>query len=117
MQRAGIGLADAEHRCELGVAEAGVELERDQLAIASRQRGERRPHGSPPQRLILVVGDGLPAPVKVLGVDHQRRQPAAAAQLIERRVSRDPEQPSALLTPTAVERAHDVGRRVRMPAQ
>ena len=43
----------------------------------------------------LVGGD-------VLGVHNQGRQPAAAAQLVERGVARDPEQPTALIAAAAV---------------
>ena len=45
---AGVRLADAEHLGDLGVGEAGEELERDQLALGGAQLGERRGQGQAP---------------------------------------------------------------------
>ena len=76
-----------------GFGEPGEELERHQLALAWRQRGERRPQRRAADRHLgaLVGRDrGL-----VDGLGDQRRLAAAAAQLVERRVAGDPEQPGA----------------------
>ena len=50
---AGVGRADPDHVGDLGVAEAGEELERDQLALAGVERGHRlraAPSGAEPCR-------------------------------------------------------------------
>ena len=87
--------ADAEHLGDLGVGQIGVELERDHLAVARRPawpapRGRRRGRAAglrPPRRdrargrvdrAAWVVNSAL-----------------APAQLIQRRVADDPEQPRA----------------------
>jgi hypothetical protein len=44
---AGVRLADREDRGDLGVAEAGEELERDQLAFARFELGEGGTQGEP----------------------------------------------------------------------
>ena len=45
-----------EHPGELGIRQPGVELQRDDLPLARRQRSERLAHGRPAQRDVGVVG-------------------------------------------------------------
>src|SRR3954453_7687995 len=54
-ERAGVGERDAEDGGELGVVEAGVELQRDQLALARRQGPHRLAQGGAPQRRLGCV--------------------------------------------------------------
>jgi hypothetical protein len=83
--RAGVRGRDAEHPGDLGVAEAGVELQGDELAVARLQAVERGADGGAAER-VLVVGPGRRG-LDVLGVRQQRRVAAAPAQLVERRVA------------------------------
>src|SRR6516165_4533998 len=103
-QRAGVRFADPEHPGQLGIGQAGVELQRDDLALPRRQLGQRRlERGAAQGNLdpILVVRRN-----RLLSrLGHQRGDPPAPAQLVQRRVAGDPEQPGPLLAAPAVERA------------
>ena len=80
-----------------------VKLQRDQLAVARGQRCEGRPHGGPPQRhLCAVLRRGGFA---VLRVGYKRGQAPTPTQLVERRVTRDPEHPGTLFAASAIERS------------
>ena len=79
-----------------------MELQRDDLALAGGQRRSASRTAVRAQRhLGAVVGPVDSA--AILGVDDERRDALAPAQLVERRVARDPEQPRALLAAAAVE--------------
>src|SRR5919112_6629357 len=88
---AGIRLGHSEHACDLGVRETAGELERDQVALLSIQRRERRAYGLAPQRELGLVlgcrGDG------VLGIDLEHGAALALSQLVESGVASDAEQP------------------------
>ncbi len=102
-ERAGVRLADADQLRDLGVGEAGVELQRDQLALARVERLQRGADGRAGKRGVgRVVGDVAALVDRVGG---ERRMASAPAQLVERGVARDPEQPGALVAAPAVERA------------
>src|SRR3954470_2195732 len=66
-ERAGVGERDAEDGGELGVVEAGVELQRDQLALARRQGPHRLAQGGAPQRRLGCVLGGRRLDVGRLG--------------------------------------------------
>ena len=111
-QRAGVGDADAEHRGQLGVVEAGVELERDQLALArararrarrAPRRGAARARRRPRARRVGVGRLGGRGVARAL----------AAAQLVERGVAGDAEQPRALVPRRGVVACAACGRRAR----
>src|SRR5581483_3932072 len=89
----GGALAGADDRGDLGVREAGEELERDQLALAGRERRERRPQGGAPQRGVGGLLGGRGALVGRLR--RELRAPAPPAQLVERGVAGDAEEPCA----------------------
>ena len=93
---------DPEHGGDLGVGEAGEELERDQLALARRRarRARRRARRRALALLDALVGGGA------RDVGRVRRQlglAAAAAQLVEGGVAGDPEEPGARLAAAGVE--------------
>ena len=90
-----------EHLRQLAVAQAGVELERDDLAVARRQLRQRRAHRGASQRHLGAVLD--PGAGDVLRLGHERRQAPAPAQLVQRRIAGDAEQPRPLLAAPAVE--------------
>src|SRR5688572_25878950 len=90
---AGVRGAHAEHGGQLAVVEAGVELERDQLVVARRQLGERGADGGAAERLLELLLRRL-ADGRRIG--DQRGTALAPAQLVERGVAGDPEQPRAL---------------------
>src|SRR6185312_6653972 len=99
----GVGLADPEDGGDLGVAEAGEEFERDQLAVARFEVGERGFEGEPP---LGALGARLDrGAVEVGGLGGQLGLAAAAAQLVERRVAGDAEEPGARLAAGRVEAA------------
>ena len=92
-------------RASSALRQAGVELERDDLALA---RGQLRPA----RRATAVRRSATSAPSSTVrrGARPPARStsvatPPAPAQLVERGVARDPEQPRALLAAAAVERA------------
>jgi hypothetical protein len=95
-------LADPEHVRELRVAQAGVELERDQLTVTRSQVVERRADGGAAER---HVGDVVGRLLGRSRLRDQRCQPTAAAELVERGVPGDSEHPGSLLAPSPVERA------------
>src|ERR1700744_4782860 len=95
------GFADPQDLGQLRVAQPGVELERDDLAVARRELGERGANRGPAQRhlgLVVVLGLG-----HVLGIDGERRHALATAQFVQRGIARDAEQPRALLAAPAIE--------------
>lgn len=97
----GIRLADRENRGDLGVAESGEELERDQLALAGLEAGEGGAQGEPP---LGALGARLDrGAVEVGGLGDQLGLPAAPTQLVERRVAGDAEEPGARLAAARVE--------------
>jgi hypothetical protein len=104
----GVRLGDADDGGDLGVAEAGEELERDQLALARLEAGE-----AGGQRQAPLAGLGALVGRSGDEVGRLRRQlglAAAAAQLVEGGVAGDPEQPGAGLAAAGVEaRALAVG--------
>ena len=106
---AGVRLADAEHGGDLGVAEAGEELERDQLALARRSR-RASAAASASRRSLASAPSSAAAPCEVGRLGRQLGLAAAAAQLVERGVAGDPEEPGARLAALGVEaRALAVG--------
>ena len=90
---AGVRLADPEDRGDLGVAEAGEELERDQLALACLQPREPARRASRRSELLGARLDRGRVDVGRLG--RELGLAAAAAQLVERRVAGDAEEPGA----------------------
>ena len=109
-------LADPEHARDLGVAQAGVELQRDDLALACGQRGQRRPHRRAAQRHLGAVVDAR-RPSSSAGSVTRRRHPPPAAQLVERGVARDPEQPRRAPRPGGDRTSPGGGRPARTPAR
>src|SRR5579875_2622219 len=102
-ERRDTGLAHPEHLGDLPAAQAGPELEGDELPLAGRELAERGAHRRPAQRhLDAVLGTGQ---LLVGRLGGERRDPPAAAQLVERGIARDPEQPRALLTAAPIEAA------------
>src|SRR5579884_3968053 len=98
-------MGDPEYPRELVVAQPAVELQRDDLPVARRQRGEGAANGRPAERDVSVVlGHPLLRAYGVDWVDGQRRLAAPTAQLVERRVAGDPEQPRAFLAAPAIKR-------------
>ena len=98
---AGVRLRDPDHRGDLGVGEPGEELERHQLALAGRQLGDR---GAERRSADRHLGALLGADRRLVdGLGDQRRLAPAPAQLVERRVAGDPEQPGAPRSPLRVE--------------
>src|SRR5687767_7033426 len=89
--RSHVRLRHAEHAGDLAVRESARELERDQVALLAVERRERRPDRLPAERQLRVVLRRTRA--RVLGVALQRRAPLALAQLVERRIAGNPEQP------------------------
>ena len=112
---AGVGDADAEHGGELGVVEPGVELERDQLALARRQAGERGADGGALERALGGVVGRRRAGIRRLG--GERRGALAPPQLVERGVARDPEQPGARAALAPGRSGAPCGRRARTPGR
>jgi len=90
---AGVRLRCADDAGDFGVREAGEEFQRHQLALAGPKRRDRRlQRGAPDRDFGAVVGrDG----VHVLELAGERHVAPPPAQLVERRVPRDPEQPGA----------------------
>jgi len=98
---AGVRLGDADHGGDLGVGEAGEELEGDQLALASLEQGEGGGQRQPPLACLgaLVRGGGR----EVGRLGRQLGLAPATAQLVEGGVAGDPEQPGPWLAATGVE--------------
>src|SRR3954447_1533196 len=97
-----IGGRDAEDVGDLGVAQSRVELEGDELALARMQGGQRGANrGAALDGLRLALGRRL----VVGGLDRELRAALAPAQLVERRVARDPEEPRPLGPAARIERA------------
>src|SRR3954449_867703 len=94
------GLAGADDLRDLGIGEAGVELQGDQLAIARIERRQRGAHGGAPLGIVVGLRDRL-----VGRVGDQTRGPRSPAQLVQGGVARDAEQPCALVSTRAVEAA------------
>src|SRR5690349_405002 len=76
-QRAGVRFADSEHLGQLGVGQSGVKLERDDLALAGGQPGQRGLDCGAPERHLgaVVVGHR----VDVGGLAEERGHAPAAA--------------------------------------
>src|SRR4051794_5060930 len=90
--RAGVRLARADDARDLAVGQARKELERNELALARRQLRHRAAKRRTAQRHIgRLVRPGLVG----IGLDGHLGDPRAPAQLVERRVARDAEQPRA----------------------
>ena len=79
-----------------------MKLHGDELAVAGGQSGEGGADGRAPQRDVGPIV--RPGGLHVLRVGDEGRKPPAAAQLVERRVARNPEEPGPLLAPAAIER-------------
>src|SRR5204863_1193433 len=94
------GLAGADDPRDLGVGQPRVELQGDQLALARVQRGERGANGGAAVGVVGGLGDRL-----VGRVGDERGRARAPAQLVERGVAGDAEQPGALAAAGAVEAA------------
>ena len=79
---------------DLGVVQPGVELQRDELALARGEPASARPHGGAAQRgLGVVLGRGASS---AAGLGGERGGALAPAQLVQRGVAGDAEQPGAL---------------------
>src|SRR3954454_17544346 len=89
--RAHVRLAHPEHAPDLGVREPSLELEGNEVAVLRLEYGQRRAHRlATDDTLGVVLGrEGG----QVLGIRLERRAALQAAQLVERRVARDAEQP------------------------
>ena len=98
-------------RGDLGVGEAGEELERDQLALA-RRRASPGPRATTRRRSLRSAGStAVRLSVGRLGC--QLGLAAPAPQLVERRVAGDPEQPGSRACPGGGRSASACGRRAR----
>src|SRR4051812_2638746 len=98
---AGVRLARAEDLGDLGVGEAGEELERDQLALGRLQALER---GGDGEAALAALGALVGAEAaEVCGLRRQLGLAATAAQLVEGGVAGDPEEPGAWLAALRVE--------------
>src|SRR3954454_10940433 len=89
--RADVALGDSEHAGDLAVGQPAGELERDEVAVAGIERGERGAH-------LLTAEGALRFLVRAGGPDvHrlalERRAPFVAAQFVERGIAGDPEDP------------------------
>ena len=84
-------------------AQAGVELERDDLALAGGQL-EPAPPSTTVRRSATSAPSSTVAAAASSGSVTSVATPLAAPQLVERRVAGDPEQPRPLLAAAAVER-------------
>ena len=89
----------------------GVELEGDQLALARLERGERGADGGAPQRRLGGVLGRRGLEVGRLG--GQRGGALAPAQLVERGVAGDAEQPGARRAAAGLVACAACGRRAR----
>ncbi len=88
----GVRRRDPEHPGDLGVVEPGEELERDELAVARLEACEGGAYGRPADGVAAgVVGHRLGRP----GLGGERRDAPPPAELVERRVAGDAEQPLA----------------------
>ena len=94
---AGVGRGRAEDIGDLGVRQAGDELQGDELAIARLEVGERGPDGGALERVVLLVRRDVD------GLGDQRREAPAPAQLVQRGVASDREQPCPLRPSAPVE--------------
>src|SRR4051794_11616812 len=98
---AGIGFAEAEDLGDLGVGEAGEELERDQLALGRLQALQR---GGDGEAALTVLGAlAGPEAVQVCGLRRELGLTPAAAQLVEGGVAGDAEEPGARLAAARIE--------------
>src|SRR6185312_530193 len=91
-QGSGGGFADPQDLGQLVVAQPGSELERDDLPVTRRQLRDGRPDRGTAQRhlgALVVPGLGLGY---VFGIDGERCQALAPAQLVQGRIAGDPEQ-------------------------
>jgi hypothetical protein len=98
-----VGLARADHRRNLGIGQAGEELEADELALAGVEARHRLAQRGPAQRQLgrLLGGGGT----EVLGIGRELGDPPPPAQLVERGVAGDPEDPSPAAAAACVEAA------------
>ena len=107
---------DRRARGDLRVAEAGEELERDQLALAARLRApiavRSAARRSATSRCVLGGRRGSRRPAR-----RPARLAPAPPQLVEGGVARDPEQPGAAAAAARVEAARACGRRARRRAR
>src|SRR4051812_30245124 len=89
--RADVRLAHPEHPADLGIRKSCLELQRNEVAVARVERRERGAHGLAPHDALRVVLRS--ERIQVLGVCLERRTTLEAAQLVERGVACDAEQP------------------------
>ena len=115
-ERAGVGGADAEHGGDLGVVEPGVELQGDHLAVA-RRAGAASAARTAARSSARSAASSVRRRGGVLRVGGQRGGALAAAQLVERGVAGDAEQPGALAAPAGVVGARPCGRPARRPGR
>src|SRR5512133_1859851 len=97
-----VGGRDAEDVGDLGVAQPRVELEGDELALARVQGGQRGADGG---AALGGLGLALGRRLVVGGLDRELRAALAPAQLVERRVAGDAEEPGPLRPAARIERA------------
>src|SRR5690606_27272957 len=91
-----VGGGDAEDLGDLRVGEPGVELQGQQLAVAAGQGGDRVGDGAAAELGLVAPGDVLGRTGPVVGqVVGEGRTALAAAELVDRRVAGDAEEPRA----------------------
>src|SRR3954454_14520682 len=85
------GVRPTEHACDLAVRQAAGKLERDEVAVARVESGERSAHllAAEGELRLLVWARRPPA----LGLAFERRAALALTELVECRVACDPEDP------------------------
>ena len=97
-----VGGRDAEDVGDLGVAEPRMELQGDELALARFQGGQRDAYGG---AALSGLGLALWHRLVARGLDGELCAALAPAQLVERRVAGDPEEPRSLGPTARIERA------------
>ena len=78
-----------------------MKLQRDDLPLSGGEASKRSPNGRAPKGHFGTVADRFRL-LRLGGLSGQLGHAAAAAQLIQCRVARNPEQPGPLLTPAPV---------------